>query len=404
MAGSYVPNMSGFGAGIGDIISGQISKQLQEKALGGDQSALVKLSSRDPNAANQIGDIFNQEKKQAKEARDLEQQFIPRIASGYNSATDKVGYLKQSADILRSQGMEKLALDIEDDIARYEIDPKSVDMEYDASLSMFSDPTKAQAKVAAIQDREDKINSLEGAENPITKEPFTKQTARQYVVMAETGMIARAGSLGASERGALDKNLGDAVTNFEAGKAGAIASAKESTEGGQLSIQESRMKMDQQLRDASRKAVAVDFDVDAALGNIDKLLSGDAYKSIYGRGEKFYPEIFRSQDSMDALALRDQIVGLVSLESREKLKGQGTITDSEAAALERSATILANPSISDKLAKAEIERVRSIFQSKRGASSSGQDDDLLAQAEAAIAAGAPRDAVMKRLEQLRGGK
>ena len=133
------------------------------------------------------------------------------------------------------------------------------------------------------------------------------------------------------------------------------------------------MKMDQQLKDASRKAVAVDFDVDAALGNIDKLLSGGAYKSIYGRGEKFYPEIFRSQDSMDALALRDQIVGLVSLESREKLKGQGTITDSEAASLERSATILANPSISDKLAKAEIERVRSIFQSKRGASSSGQE-------------------------------
>ena len=226
MAGSYVPNMSGFGAGIGDIISGQISKRLQEKALGGDQSALVKLSSRDPNAANQIGDIFNQEKKQAKEARDMEQQFIPRIAAGYNSAADKTGYLKQSANILRSQGMEKLALDIEDDIARYEIDPKSVDMEYDASLSMFSDPTKAQAKVAAIQDREDKINSLEGAENPITKEPFTKQTARQYVVMAETGMIARAGSLGASERGALDKGLGDAVTNFEAGKAGAIASAK----------------------------------------------------------------------------------------------------------------------------------------------------------------------------------
>ena len=69
----------------------------------------------------------------------------------------------------------------------------------------------------------------------------------------------------------------------------------------------------------------------------------------------------RSQKALDAIALRDQVVGLLSLENRQKLKGQGAITDSEAASLERAATVLSNVSISDTLAKSELERVREIF-------------------------------------------
>lgn len=112
-----------------------------------------------------------------------------------------------------------------------------------------------------------------------------------------------------------------------------------------------------------------------ALVLVDALL-GDALKSdipaeqrnipilsAYGKyeGNPFVPDIAKGQETIDAAAQRDQVIGLLSLESRQKLKGQGTITDSEAKTLEKSATVLASPYISDDLIIREMVRVRGIF-------------------------------------------
>jgi hypothetical protein len=111
------------------------------------------------------------------------------------------------------------------------------------------------------------------------------------------------------------------------------------------------------------KAVSSVFESQTALDNLDILLKDDAYKAIYGTGDAFLPTL--RADSITLEAQRDQVVDLLGLESREKLKGSGTISDSESAALARSATILGNPGISEPAALIEINRVRDVFSRSR---------------------------------------
>jgi len=124
-------------------------------------------------------------------------------------------------------------------------------------------------------------------------------------------------------------------------------------------LADQQKKLDAAGRKEEAGAVAAVNDAVTAIDAIDGLLADENYKSIYGGVQGRLPTI--TQGSLDAEAKRDQVVGLLSLESRQKLKGQGTITDQEAATLERSATTLANPNISDEAARKEINRVRKIF-------------------------------------------
>lgn len=72
---------------------------------------------------------------------------------------------------------------------------------------------------------------------------------------------------------------------------------------------------------------------------------------IYGKGEKWYPEFFRSQKGIDLIAQRDQLVGMLNLAARGQLQGQGAVSDTEAKAILQSATTLADPNISPTLAR-----------------------------------------------------
>jgi hypothetical protein len=95
---------------------------------------------------------------------------------------------------------------------------------------------------------------------------------------------------------------------------------------------------------------------------INGLLKDDNYTHAFGRSVHMLPEYLRSQQSIDTKASVDQITALISLDSREKLKGSGTISDGEAKTLAQSATILANPLISDAVAERELRRVLGVFQ------------------------------------------
>lgn len=92
------------------------------------------------------------------------------------------------------------------------------------------------------------------------------------------------------------------------------------------------------------------------------LLGDGRYKLAFGKYTSEIPDLLRSQNAIDAIAQRDQLVSLLTLESRQKLKGQGAITEGESKQLGQSATVLATPNISDPLAEREIKRVRSIFE------------------------------------------
>lgn len=102
------------------------------------------------------------------------------------------------------------------------------------------------------------------------------------------------------------------------------------------------------------------YEAGDAIALIDELTSeGSGFGSIYGTFSGATPNIMQS--SVDAAAKRDQVVSLLQLAARGKLKGQGPITDSEQKMLANSATILANPRISEDAAMAEMERARLFF-------------------------------------------
>lgn len=105
------------------------------------------------------------------------------------------------------------------------------------------------------------------------------------------------------------------------------------------------------------------------LGDADRLyntLSKSDLDLIYGRGEAWYPDFFRSQKGIDLIAHRNQLVGMLGLAARKELQGQGTITDSEATAVKEAATILGNPNISPEEARKALDSAMGIIYKNAG--------------------------------------
>lgn len=137
---------------------------------------------------------------------------------------------------------------------------------------------------------------------------------------------------------------------------------KQKTQAGQLRIDETKFKNEE-----ARK-IAVDAknirrnESDGAVTLVKELLDGDLFSDAFGRFNNAPSEGLRTQANIDARAQVDRINGLLSLESRQKLKGSGTISDGEQKILGQSATILLNPLISDDVARRELRRVQRVFE------------------------------------------
>lgn len=99
-----------------------------------------------------------------------------------------------------------------------------------------------------------------------------------------------------------------------------------------------------------------------AINLIDSLLSNDRFSAGFGKIVTATPDLLKPQEALDVRAQVDQIVGLISLEARQKLKGSGQISDREQQTLQESATTLRSPLISDSVARAELRKVKAIFE------------------------------------------
>ena len=355
MASPFVVDTSQATTNISNLLNQRINERLQKSALGGDNAAMVQLASRDPRSYGSVGSILGSQRQEAEAQQAQGDTFKRQVARAYSAAQtqeEKRQVLMSAHEALRGrQGSEAMAADLQDDIQRFESEFDSVNREYTGAGILFD----TQEQLKARKSKE----FANGAVINVLNDGSTQ-------VVDENGVMHRQGDAG---YGHAVKRAYDSEVALAGAKSLAVAEGKEGTEGAQIQISKAREELNQRLKQAAKTAVGQEFDADVALSNINQLLRNDSYKSIYGKGEKFWPEMLRGQDSVDALALRDQVVGLISLESREKLKGQGTITDNEAEELKRSATILANPSISDKLALREIKRVKAIFEKKKSTAS-----------------------------------
>ena len=130
----------------------------------------------------------------------------------------------------------------------------------------------------------------------------------------------------------------------------------------EVKIEEEKLKNVEDRNDANEVKQIRFNEASGVINQIDALLEGRNFEHAFGKAVTATPELLRSQRSIDAIANVDQIRALLSLESRQKLKGSGTISDNEQKTLEKSATVLANPLISEELAEEELIKVKRIFE------------------------------------------
>jgi hypothetical protein len=188
-------------------------------------------------------------------------------------------------------------------------------------------------------------------------------------------------STSAAERIATDQTLGSQVATQKGAESTATEQAKsdvkvsealrieqetqaglQGVESRRLNIDETKINNAQQKQDAINSKNSRREEADSAVLQITSLLSGDRFSSAFGKIVTNTPDIAKSQKSIDAIADINQIKGLLTLESRQKLKGQGTISDGEQKILGESATVLNNPLISDERARKELRKIRNVFE------------------------------------------
>jgi hypothetical protein len=134
------------------------------------------------------------------------------------------------------------------------------------------------------------------------------------------------------------------------------------TEAKRLNIDETKIINEQKRTEAINSKNSRREESDAAVLQISSLLAGDRFASAFGKLVTNTPDIAKSQKSIDALSDINQIKGLLMLESRQKLAGQGSISEGESNTLADAATVLNNPLISDDRARRELRKVRNVFE------------------------------------------
>lgn len=141
---------SGLTQGIGQLIQGQIANHFAKKAEEGDAGSMARLSSIDPRRAATLGSILDTrrqeqmyaEQQAAKQQQQQEEQkraLMGRIARGYVTAKDKVGYLSAAAANMDRAGFSDVADMIMVDLSKYKEAPGEVDQQYQAVQAMFGD-------------------------------------------------------------------------------------------------------------------------------------------------------------------------------------------------------------------------------------------------------------------------
>lgn len=141
---------------------------------------------------------------------------------------------------------------------------------------------------------------------------------------------------------------GQILVDKETGQTIAEGPEKPQSQNEQVKAQEREKAEAEKVR--SRAAI-----VDMA----QSLLDDGATKRVFGPIQARTPTF--SGSVKDAEARVDRLVSMISLESRQKLKGQGTITDSETKMLAEAATVLANRTLSDEAVDQELRRIIAEF-------------------------------------------
>jgi len=248
----------------------------------------------------------------------------------------------------------------------------------DEGLALI-DAGQGQQVVSALGDSVNLFNQQQGQQRRVVSSKILDDgTTIQSFNTGGTNVISPSGQVltGSERTDALNKSLaakvqqkGDiaqAVSDVKIGEVVALETESEQIAqdiaAKKVTIDETKIKNEERRDQVINAKNARRKEADSAQLQIDSLLTGDRFSKAFGKLVTTTPELLRSQESIDAIADVNQIKGLITLESRQKLKGQGTITDSEQKILAQSATVLDNPLISDDRARRELRKIKRVFE------------------------------------------
>ena len=233
--------------------------------------------------------------------------------------------------------------------------------------------------ISALGDSVNLFNQAQGRQTRVTSSKILDDgTTIQSLSTGGTNVISPSGQVlqGSERSDALTSasqskvqqkgDIAQAVSDVRVGETVALESASQETaqkiEKQRINIDETKFKNKQKRNEVINAKNARRKEADAAIIQIDSLLKDDRFSQAFGKQTTVTPELLRRESVIDAVADVDQIKGLITLESRQKLKGQGTITDSEQKILAQSATVLDNPLISDERARRELRKIKRVFE------------------------------------------
>lgn len=248
----------------------------------------------------------------------------------------------------------------------------------DDGLAMI-DAGQGSQVVASLGDAVNLFNQTSGLQTRVTSSKILEDgTTVQSLSTGGTNVISPSGAIleGEARTKALNKALetkvqqkGDIAQVVSDVKVSEVVSLEDKSKKTKQDIEKQKLNIDEtKVKNAENKRELIEAknlrrkEADNAVIVVSELLKGDTFSAAFGRFNNAPPESLRTQANLDARAQVDQIVGLITLESRNKLKGQGTISDSESKTLEKSSTILTNPLIGDNVARKELRRVQRIFE------------------------------------------
>lgn len=126
----------------------------------------------------------------------------------------------------------------------------------------------------------------------------------------------------------------------------------------------STQEMDLSLAESMKNLNA--YKADDIIALADSLYNSDLTK-IYGYGESKFPDEWRSEEGQLLLSQRNQLIGQINLlASKDRPKGEGSISDPERKTFAEAASILGNPNLPPKAVKSEIARIRGLINKSYG--------------------------------------
>lgn len=363
----------------------QFSQQNTLARLGiGEEQGRLQRAETVRNTLGQLPNIAPEDRRQyltgLAAQGDAGQRAAANVQNMYSSFSkeDQARELKKAMDVGRSlkvvQGNPERYAAVREEIAR--IAPKAAE----ALPKEWNDRTSAI--VDAYISRVDELGGGAGIDvGTYNPRDYTAPSFAEFTKTGDPGVLKRYAPRKNVEIGGVPHVFDPSVGDYVPAKVGGKEVTSEEVGASEAEIKSQVTRATEQVK----TEIADKVSQQGNLGKLEdadriyKILSEGDLGKIYGRGESLYPELLRSQEGIDMMANKQQLVSMLSLAARGELKGQGQISDSEQKILREAVSILENQNISPDLAKSAIDSAMNVLYRNAGKEFKGSRETITVQ-------------------------